>query len=157
MQKAINFIKEYKWPLLIFSAAVIAFIIGLIISLGFDKVDIATSDESADGEIVANTSEGVISDVEFGGLSFTNISLITQNGYSTFSADVTNITETVAEFSDVSIILKDSDGNTVITLRGNIGDDLESGETRTITAVTKGSLDNVTSKEITEYESAAQS
>ena len=82
--------------------------------------------------------------------------MITENGYSTFTADVTNIAQNNSTISDVDIILQDKDGNEVITLRGNIGEHLKPNETRTITAVTKGELKDVTAKAIAKYENTAQ-
>ena len=53
---------------------------------------------------------------------------------------------------DTILELNDKDDNTVITLRGNIGDTLKSGETRTITAVTKGNFKSIVTKTIAKYE-----
>ena len=152
-ENIISFIKKYKLYLIIFLVVVVALIIGLIISLGFDKEEISVAEEPG---IVANTSEEVVKEETYEGLQFSNISLITENGYTTFTADVTNTTETDSTISDVDIILQDKDGNEVITLRGNIGEPLKSNETRTITAVTKGKFNNATTKEIVAYESVAQ-
>lgn len=148
----IEFAKKYKIQLIIFLVVIIALIIGLIISFGFDKEQIAKNDDQG---IVANTAADVIKEETYEGLKFTNISLITEKGYSTFSADVTNTTQNDSNISDVNIVLKDKNGNDIITLRGNIGEPLKPNETKTITAVTKGNLKDVTSKEIIQYENTA--
>ena len=152
-ENIISFVKKYKLYLIIFLVVVIALIVGLIISFGFDKEEISVAEEPG---IVANTSEDVVKEETYEGLQFSNISLITENGYTTFTADVTNTSDTDSTISDVDILLQDKDGNEVITLRGNIGEPLKSNETRTITAVTKGDLKNVTAKVITKYENTAQ-
>ena len=152
-ENIISFVKKYKLYLIIFLVVVIALIIGLIISFGFDKEEISVAEEPG---IVANTSEDVVKEETYEGLQFSNISLITENGYTTFTADVTNTSDTDSTISDVDILLQDKDGNEVITLRGNIGEPLKSNETRTITAVTKGDLKDVTAKVITKYENTAQ-
>ena len=152
-ENIISFVKKDKLYLIIFLVVVIALIIGLIISFGFDKEEISVAEEP---RIVANTSEGVVKEETYEGLQFSNISLITENGYTTFTADVTNTSDTDSTISDVDILLQDKDGNEVITLRGNIGEPLKSNETRTITAVTKGDLKDVTAKVITKYENTAQ-
>lgn len=148
----INFIKKNKTPLIIFVVVIIALIIGLIVSFSFrkEKSTIAKNEEPG---MVANTNEKVIKEETYEGLKFTNISLISENGYSTFTADVTNTTTENSTVSDVDIVLQDKDGNEVITLRGNIGEPLKPNETRTITAMTKGELKNVTAKVIAKYES----
>lgn len=148
----IEFAKKYKIQLIIFLVVIIALIIGLIISFGFDKEQIAKNDDQG---IVANTAADVIKEETYEGLKFTNISLITEKGYSTFSADVTNTTQNESNINDVNIVLKDKNGNDIITLRGNIGGPLKPNETKTITAVTKGNLKDVTSKEIIQYENTA--
>lgn len=148
----IEFVKKYKIQLIIFLVVIIALIIGLIISFGFDKEQIAKNDDQG---IVANTAADVIKEETYEGLKFTNISLITEKGYSTFSADVTNTTQNESNINDVNIVLKDKNGNDIITLRGNIGEPLKPNETKTITAVTKGNLKDVTSKEIIQYENTA--
>ena len=150
----IEFVKKYKTQLIIFIVVIIVLITGLIISFGFDKEQIAKNEIQ---DIAANTSPDIIKQENYEGLKFTNISLITENGYSTFSADVTNIMQTDSNIGDVNIVLKDKDGNEVITLRANIpGESLKPNETKTITAVTKANLLNVTAKEITKYENTAQ-
>lgn len=152
-QNIMSFIKKYKLYLIIFLVVVIALIIGLVLSFNFNKEEVSVADEPG---IVANTSEDVIKEETYEGLKFSNISLITEKGYTTFTADVTNTTDEDSTISDVNIILKDKDDNDVITLRGNIGEPLKSNETRTITAVTKGDFKNVTAKAIAKYENTAQ-
>ncbi len=149
-EKILNFIKKYKLQLIIFLVVFTALIIGLIISFSFKKVNIAKNDG-----ITANTNAEVIKEETYEGLVLNNISLITENGYSTFTADVTNTNQTDSNIKDINIVLKDKKGNIVITLRGHIGENLKSNEKRTITAVTKGNLNNVYSKEIKAYENAA--
>ena len=153
--KAIDFMKRNKIPLIIFAVVIIALIIGLIVSFNMnDKKDNITKNE--DEGMVANTNEGIINEATYQNLQFSNISLISEDGYSTFSADVTNTAATDSNIADVNIVLKDKDGNEIITLRGNIGEPLKPNETRTITAVTKGKFDNATTKEIVAYESVAR-
>ncbi len=144
------FIEKYRNYLIVILATVIALTAGLIVSGKLStKEKIAIKDKSG---IVANTNEGIIKEEVYENLKFSNISLITKDGYSTFSADVTNTSNEDSNIADVNIVLKDKDGNTVITLRGNIGDTLKAGETRTITAVTKGELEGVVTKAIAKFE-----
>ncbi len=148
-KQVLEFVEKYKNYLIAVLATIIALIAGLTIS---DKLINNKIADNTDSGIVANTKEGIIKEEVYEGLKFSNISLITENGYTTFSADVTNTTDTDNNISDVNIELKDKDDNTVITLRGNIGDTLKSGETRTITAVTKGNFKSVVTKAIAKYE-----
>ena len=152
-ENIISFIKKYKLYLIIFLVVVIALIVGIIISFKFNKEKISIAKEP---KIVANTKEGIIKEETYENLKFNNISLITEDGYTTFTADVTNTSAENSTISDVDIVLQDKDGNEVITLRGNIGEPLKPNETRTITSVTKGELKDVTTKIIAKYENTAQ-
>lgn len=149
MNKILEFIKKYKIQIVIFLTVIIALIIGLIISFNFKKVKTITK---KDKDIIANTNAEVIKEETYEDLLFNNITLITEDGYSTFQADVTNTNQTDSNIEDINIVLKDKKGNIVITLRGHIGENLKSNEKRTVTAVTKGELKNVYSKEIKAYE-----
>lgn len=148
----IKFIKKNQKFLIIALATVVALTIGLIVSFSFNKEKVQTKSKP---EIIANTKKDVIKEEEYEGLKFTNISLIAKDGYSTFTADVTNVSQDNSDISDINIILSDKNGNEVITLRGNIGEPLKPNETRTITAVTKGELKDVTAKAIAKYENTA--
>ena len=152
---AIDFIKRNKIHLIIFVVVIIALIIGLIVSFNMDdkKENITKNEEEG---MVANTNAGIIAETTYQGLKFSNISLISEDGYSTFSADVTNTATTDSNISDVNIVLKDKNGKEIITLRGNIGEPLKPNESRTITAVTKGKFKEATTKEIAAYESVAR-
>ena len=152
-ENIISFIKKYKLYLIIFLVVVIALIVGIIISFKFNKEKISIAKEP---KIVANTKEGIIKEEIYENLTFNNISLITEDGYTTFTTDVTNTSAENSTISDVDIVLQDKDGNEVITLRGNIGEPLKPNETRTITSVTKGELKDVTTKIIAKYENTAQ-
>lgn len=103
-------------------------------------------------ETFAHTEDGIIKEEEYEGLKITNITMITKDGYTTFSADVTNTKEEPTDFENINIELKDEKGNTVITLLGNIGKGLKKNETRTITASAKGEYKAVTAKAITAYQ-----
>lgn len=101
----------------------------------------------------AHTDQDIIKEEEYQGLKFSNIALITDGGYTTFTADVTNTSDEESDIENVNIELKDANGNTVVTLLGNIGSPLKPNEMRTITATTKGELKNVKAKVISDYKS----
>lgn len=99
-------------------------------------------------EMFAHTDKEIIKEEQLDDLKFSNVTLITENGYTTFSCDVTNSKDEEVNVENVNIELKDKDGNTVITLLGNIGSSLKPNETRVITASAKGEFKNVVSKTI---------
>ena len=148
-----KFFKKNKSILLIFLVVIIALIIGFTISFDKVKIKIAKNEEP---DIVANTNEGVTKEETYEGLKFTNISLITEKGISTFTADVTNTNQTDSTISDVNVNLLDKSGNIIVSLRCNIITPLKPNETRTVTTSVKADLNDVTSKTITKYENTAQ-
>lgn len=109
-----------------------------------------SNDKKLKPEVITN--EGIIKEEDYNGLVFNNVSLITEKGYTTFTASVTNRNSEVSNISDVNINFYDKNNNLIMSFRGNIGENLNSGETRTITASTKGNLKGASYKTITEYD-----
>lgn len=96
----------------------------------------------------AHTDPEIIKEVTLDELKFTNIMLLTDSGYTTFSATVINTSNEPSSKEKVNINLKDSDGKTVITLLGYIDKKLNPNESTVINASAKGEFKNVKSKEI---------
>lgn len=154
MKDILNKIKDFcvkNKRIVIPGALILICLIIALIMFNRGNNDIANNTKKKTGT-TANTSVELISEEVYEGLKFSNISLITKDGYSTFTADVTNESGVDSTIQDVNIVLKDKDGNEVIVLRGNIGDGLKVSETRTITASVKDELTSVTSKEIRKFE-----
>lgn len=146
MNTIIESIKRHKKIAIILLVVIlIMLMLAIICALSADN------EKSKDPEIIANTNEGIIKEEDYNGLVFSNISLITEKGYTTFTADVTNTNSEVSNISDVNINFYDENDNLIMSFRGNIGEDLNSGETRTITSSTKGNLSDASYKTITEY------
>lgn len=103
-----------------------------------------------DNEIYAHTEEGIIKEEEYKGIKFSNISMLTEKGYTTFTADVTNISKEDISSEKLHISLKDKDGKEKIKLLAYIPGGLKVGEVKTITASAKGEFREVVSKEIVE-------
>ncbi len=100
-------------------------------------------------ETFAHTDSGIVSEETFEGLKVTNISLITNKGYTTFTASVTNTNDTDNKIENIYIDLKDKDDNVVISLKGYIGT-LKPNAVTTVTTQAKGEFKNVVSKSIRE-------
>ena len=150
-----EFVKKYRLFLIIFLTVIIVLIFGITIyiKINKEKIKIAKNNKQ---EIIANTEKELIDRDTFEDLLFDNISLIYKDGYSYFSADVKSTGNTEITISDVNIVLKDKDGNPVITLRGNISKSNANKSVGSITSSTKGKLNGVVSKEIIKYENTAQ-
>lgn len=144
-EKIKNIWQHYNVPIIV-SIISIVLIIVLLKQLPSKTTNVKISKKS---DMIANTSAELIKEEKYEGMTFSNISLISKKGYSTFTADVINTTSETINIKNVNIVLKDKSGNIVTTLLGNIGNPLKPNETRTITASTKGSLKGVVSKTIT--------
>lgn len=150
MKKLSKFL-SYKHAKLIISAIVI---VVLVVPFWFFKGNNNKKVLSLDNkDVFANLSPDVIKDETFENLKMSNISMITDNGYTTFTADVTNTGDDALTFENINIELRDKEDSVVVVLLGNIGSNLKSNETRTISAVAKGNFKNVSSKTLTAYES----
>ena len=137
--------RHKKIAIILLVIILIMLMLAIICALSVDN------EKSKEPEMVANTNEGIIKEEDYNGLVFNNVSLITEKGYTTFTADVTNTNSEVSNISDVNINFYDENDNLIMSFRGNIGDNLSPGETRTITSSTKGNLNKASYKTITEY------
>lgn len=95
----------------------------------------------------ANTNTNVIAEQNFDGLKINNVSLITTGERSEFNADVVNTTSETIDVKSFSIIMKDKEGNEVITLTGYIGNKIAPNNSSTMTAFVDMDLSTVDSIE----------
>lgn len=98
--------------------------------------------------VISHTESGIIRDEEFEGIKFTNISLITDGDYTTFTSDVTNISNNDLSLEKVHVLLKDREGKVLSKLVIYIPGGLKKDEVKTIKASTLGRFEDVISKEI---------
>ena len=103
-----------------------------------------------DNGVYVYSSLELVKDVEYKGLKFTNISMTSEKGYTTFTCDVTNTTDKDIEKETYNIKLKDKNNKEVVTLLAYLPGGIKKGETKTVTASTQGEYKEITSKEITE-------
>ena len=96
------------------------------------------------------SSLGIVKDEEYKGLKFTNISMTLEEGYTTFTCDVTNTTDKDIEKENYNIKFKDKENKEIFTLLAYLPGGIKKGETKTVTASTQGEYKQVTVKEITE-------
>ncbi len=120
-------------------------IISLLLTTGCDS----KKDEVKKDEVKSNTNTNVIKDQQVEGLSLTNTSLTTTNGQSTLVTVVSNPTTEKIAVKSFDIIIKDKDGNILITLLGYVGEEIPAGESRTITSSAEIDLTKATSVEYT--------
>lgn len=120
-------------------------IISLLLTTGCDS----KKEEVKKDEVKSNTNTNVIKDQQVEGLSLTNTSLTTTNGQSTLVTVVSNPTTEKIAVKSFDIIIKDKDGNILITLLGYVGEEIPAGESRTITSSAEIDLTKATSVEYT--------
>lgn len=140
---------DKKVLIAIVAVIVVIIVVVAVVFLTRDKKEnVATNEDGT----TAITEQGVIKDESYGGLNFSNTTLIKDGNMYTLSMDVTNPTNDAIDLEQVGIDMKDDKGNTIITLYGYIGEPMAAGETRTITSSTETDLSKVTSKTIVEYQ-----
>ena len=101
-----------------------------------------------EGNTLKHVSEGIIKKEKIQGVEFSNITLTTKDGQTTFTANVTNVTNKDIKTENFDIDLLDKNDKVVITLRANIPNGLKKHETKQVNASAKGDFKNVVSKAI---------
>lgn len=129
--------------------AIIAIIVAVVILVIAGIILLVINNNKKEGTSKeAITTENVIKDEKFGGLDFTNTTFIKENGQYTISMDVTNPSDKEIDLEEVNIVLKDKNGNEIVTLLGYIGDPMKAKETRVVTSSVSMDLSKVKSKTI---------
>lgn len=148
MKKFEKLLEQKNFKIILSAVVVVLLLVPFLLFKNNGSNKISKND---DKDIFAHTDAEIVRDEEFNNLKISNITMITNNGYTTFTADVTNTAEEPTDFENINIELKDKDGNVIIVLLGNIGSGLKHNETRTISASAKGEFKNVSSKSISAY------
>ena len=100
------------------------------------------------GDINVNTNTGVIEDKKLGDLTFTNTSMIEQDGVTTLETTITNNSKESKYVGSFTIYVKDRSEEVITELIGYVGSELAPSEKRTITS---SITDNITSAYSIEY------
>ena len=101
--------------------------------------------------IYSHSEEGIVKEEEYKGIKLTNISMVTENGYTTFKATATNVSDSDINIENFYIELKDKNGSSVAKLLGYIPNGLKKGEAKQIRSTAKGSFKSAYTKEIVDY------
>lgn len=139
--------KKLLMALLIVVVIIIAVVVGIIVNMNSNK------EEPKEEKTIQNTNKEVIQDSTYADLGIQNIRLEVTGDLSVFYADVVNNTQEVKNIEEFGILLKDADGNEVVTLLAYLGEPLNPGESREIIASVDMPLtnDDVASAEYVEY------
>ena len=89
MSKVINILNKRK-KLVILIGIILVLFIFLLLTIPKVKKGISKAQEN---NIYAHTEEGIIKEEEYEGVKFSNISMLTKDGYTTFTADITNTSD----------------------------------------------------------------
>lgn len=124
---------------------IIVIIVSLIVNLNKKNNEPETKEPTIidENEPIINNNEGIVKNQEIDGLTFTQTSLISQDGETYLTTEIKNNNNTDYELEEIHIIIKDKDGNFVISyqnenaetvnyLVGYIGDVIVAGETKSI-------------------------
>lgn len=117
--------------IIILGTAILAVILIFVISLNSNLNTKKTTKKEE--KLTANTNENVITETEIDGIKIDNITLLMNGNSSTFSCNITNITnEEITK--KLIIIFKSSSGQEITSLEGYYGNKISSGETKKINA-----------------------
>lgn len=95
-----------------------------------------------------NNNSELIKDQMLGNLKISNVTVsINKDKTSTFSADVSNTSDTLSDINEITIIIKDKNGKVLTTLAGYVGVGLKKGDVSKISATTEIDLSNAYSVE----------
>lgn len=81
-----------------------------------------------------NTNQEVVGDKTLEEFTFTNTSVIYENGSTTLETTVTNTSGNTSYLQEFLIHAKDANGNIMVTLKGFVGDNIPANESRVITS-----------------------
>ncbi len=143
MEKVIKKIEENK-----------VILMGLILIIGLVLLFMSIPEKKtklSDVEIFRHREEGIVKEEEYKGIKLTNIKMVTEGEYTTFSATATNVSDSDINIENFYIELKDKNGSSVAKLLGYIPDGLKKGEVKQIRSTAKGSFKSAYTKEIVDY------
>jgi len=104
-------------------------VIGLVTGCGCNKKE--DTNKTKD-DVKVNTNEEVIKDQELEVFTFTNTSLVYENGTSTLETVVTNTSDQEQYLTEFKIIVKNDAGEEIVTMTGFVGSSIEAHGTETI-------------------------
>lgn len=130
-------------------------LVGLLVFAGCGKKDDNKNNNSTNNDNnqqqeqqeqpKVNTSEEVIQDKTLEEFTFTNTSMIYENGSTTLETTVTNTSNQTSYLQEFLIHAKDEDGKEIVTLIGFVGDSIAAGESKVITSGVSMDLTNAKS------------
>jgi len=123
-------VNKKQWIMLISITILLIFIIGICAFFFTPKEDAKTSDNKF--ITTSNDNENVIKDQTIDGLKISNVMLVVKDEGSSFSADVTNITNEEIKGKTLEIMFKTSTNKKIISLVGYFGNSIKPGETKQI-------------------------
>lgn len=122
---------------------------GLLLVTGCGKKETEKEKKETDKvpETVVNTETEVVKDQTLDEFSFTNTSLVYENGITTLVTEVKNNSAEAKTIESFNITIKDKDGETMEILQGYVGQTLEANETTTISSGSTSDLSKAGSVE----------
>lgn len=122
-------------------------ILGLVTGCGCSNKESKEKNNNLVEDIKANTNENVIKDQVLDVFTFTNISLIYENGTSTLETLVTNTSSEPQYLTEFKVHVKNELGEEIVTLTGFVGASIEANGTETIISSYGDDLSNAYSIE----------
>lgn len=105
-------------------------VVGLVTGCGCSKE--TNEEKKEESGIKVNTNQDVIKDQQLEVFTFTNTSLIYENGTSVLETIVTNTSNETQYLEEFNIIVKNDKGEEIITMTGFVGESIAAQESTTI-------------------------
>jgi cytoskeletal protein RodZ len=147
--------KPNKLIIILTIILIIVIIVAMVVRITIKPNENTNNNISSNEEkVIINTNKGVTKEYEEDGIKFNNTSLISQDGESYLTVEVTNTNSTDYQLNEFHITLKDKDGNNVVSyidennqeinyLVGYVGETIASGETKQVVTI----IDSIISDE----------
>ena len=134
---------KQKKKIMMVLGGILVFILVFLLAFALFSKD-KNKKEDSTPDIQANTNEDIIKDYEVDGFRFSRTALVIEYGQSKLTTEVKNLTDEDIELKSFNIILKDKNGNEMVTLLGYVGEVIKAGETKSIISQTDVDLTNAT-------------
>ena len=152
MDKIIRKIKEMDFKKLLDNKALLGAILAALLIIALIIAHPSNQNKKqTKKDIYSHNEEGIVKEEEYKGIKFTNIALVTEKEYTTFTATATNTSEEDIKTEKFHVKFLNKDGNEIVKLVIYIPGGLKKKESTQINASVKSKLDGVTTKEITDY------
>lgn len=113
-------------------------LVGMLVFTGCGKKEEEKKNNEQNNPVVeqpqVNANQGVVEDKTLEEFTFTNTSMIYENGETKLEVTVTNTSANTSYLKEFNIYAKDETGKVLVTLKGYVGESIPAGESKIISS-----------------------